>query len=368
MKVLSTVLILIVSIGLNAQDYNIYVSDAGNFNNPPWQILKFDQNGQNPTVFIDDQLAWPQDILFLEDHGTVLISNLNTNKITRHNATTGNYINDFATGISGPTRIKIGPDSLLYVLQWSGTGKVKRYDLSGNFLGDFTAVGVSQSIGLDWDSDGNLYVSSYNGDLVQKFDPNGNDLGVFINTNLLGPTNIWFDDNGDLLVVDYNGTAVKRFDNNGIYINDYLPGLGNAEGVALLPSGNILIGNGSTSSVKEFDDTGNYIQDIVPSGAGSLLTPNAVVIRSTGNVSVDNTSKTNFEIYDVDRNLFYIKDHVADIKSVEISSINGQLVYKTNEIDKNLIWNATESANGLYFIKIINRNNASTVQKVLVSH
>ncbi len=46
------------------QDFDIYVSDAGNFNNPPWQILKFDQNGEHPEVFIQQNLAWPQDILF----------------------------------------------------------------------------------------------------------------------------------------------------------------------------------------------------------------------------------------------------------------------------------------------------------------
>ena len=48
------------------QELCIYVSDAGNFDSPPSQILKFDQDGSNPEVFIDENLAWPQDILFLE--------------------------------------------------------------------------------------------------------------------------------------------------------------------------------------------------------------------------------------------------------------------------------------------------------------
>ncbi len=70
--------------------------------------------------------------------------------------------------------MKIGADSLLYVLQWSGNGKVRRYELDGTFVDDFTSVGVTQSIGIDWDNDGNLYVSSYGGDNVRKFDTNGN--------------------------------------------------------------------------------------------------------------------------------------------------------------------------------------------------
>lgn len=183
-------LTLVISSKILSQNLEIYISDAGNFSNPPWQILKFDENGENPEVFINDQLAWPQDILFLENQQVVLISNLNTGRITKHNSTTGAYIDDFATGINGPTRMKIGSDSLLYILQWSGNGKVLRYQLDGTFVDEFTSMGVPQSIGLDWDSDGNLYVSSYTGDHVRIFDSNGNDLGLFVNSNLVGPTNI----------------------------------------------------------------------------------------------------------------------------------------------------------------------------------
>lgn len=268
-----------------SQTTEIYVSDANNFS-PPWKILKFDENGENPETFITSNLAWPQDIVFLEEQGVVLISNLNSGKITKYNSSTGEYVGDFATGIGGPTRMKIGKDSLLYVLQWSGNGLVKRYELDGTFVDDFTSVTVTQSIGIDWDSDGNLYVSSYNGDLVRKFDTNGNDLDVFVNSNLLGPTNIWFDENGDLLVLDYNGTAAKRYDTTGTFVSNFITGLGQSEGVDFFPNGNILIGNGATSSVKMYDSNGNYIEDFIPSGLGGLTTPNAVVIREVNLSSV----------------------------------------------------------------------------------
>jgi hypothetical protein len=258
---------------------DVYVSDAGNFNNPPWQILRFDGDGENPSVFIGDELDWPQDILFLDDFGTVLISNLGSGRITRHDASTGAYIDDFATGIGGPTRMKIGPGSLIYVLQWNGNGRVLQYGLDGTFVGEFTTVGVPQSIGIDWDGDGNLYVSSYTGDLVRKFDGAGVDQGVFVDSNLAGPTNIWFDAGGDLLVSDYDGTAVKRFDASGNYLSDFLEGLSNSEGVDFFLDGDILIGNGGDSSVKLFDSSGAYIEDFIASGAGNLLNPNAIVIR-----------------------------------------------------------------------------------------
>ena len=82
----------------------------------------------------------------------------------------------------------------------------------GTFEDAFTAVGVFQSIGMDWDNEGNLWVSSYNGRFIQKFSPTGEDLGKIITSNLAGPTNIWFDENDDLIVIDYNGGNVKKFD------------------------------------------------------------------------------------------------------------------------------------------------------------
>src|SRR4030095_8934636 len=147
MRILLLLLFLFSSLISKTQNVEIYVSDAGNFSSPPWQILKFDQNGQNPVTFINNNLNWPQDILFLQDSGWVLISNLGSGRITKHNASTGAFIADFATGIGGPTRMKIGADSLLYVLQWNGNGKVLRYDLNGVFVDEFTSLSVPQSIG-----------------------------------------------------------------------------------------------------------------------------------------------------------------------------------------------------------------------------
>lgn len=284
---LFTLSIILLSTFAIGQTIEIYISDAGNFSNPPWKILKFDENGENPEIFINDQLAWPQDILFLEDQHVVLISNLNSGRITKHNSSTGAYIDNFATGIAGPTRMKIGADSLLYVLQWAGNGRVKRYELDGTFVDDFTTVGVP-AIGIDWDGGGNLYVSSYSGGYVRKFDTNGNNLGIFVNTNLAGPTNIWFDDNDDLLVIDYNGTAIKRFDSTGTFVSNFITGLGQAEGVDFFPNGNILIGNGTTHSVKMYDSNGVYIEEFIPNGSGGLMNPNAVVIRETNVSSVSN--------------------------------------------------------------------------------
>ena len=357
---------MILAYSSHAQKFEIYVSDAGNFNNPPWQILKFDINGKNPSAFINSNLNWPQDILFLEASNQVLISNLGSGCITRHDATTGVFISNFACSISGPTRIKVGPDSLLYVLQWSGNGKVKRYDLSGSYLGEFTSIGVSQSIGIDWDINKNLYVSSYNGDLVRKFDTAGSNIGIFINTNLAGPTNIWFDAKGDLLVSDYDGTAVKRFDSSGVFKSNFIQGLNKSEGMAYLPNGNILIGNGSTSSIKMYDSSGVYIQDLVPSRSGNLLNPNAVVVRENQNTSLNKFAKhvgkmvspligTKFNI-DPQRRI--------NLKSLVIYDACGKLVKTTSHFSQSIyLENVSE---GVYFMSFLFIDGTTSVQKIIV--
>jgi hypothetical protein len=266
----------------NEPRIEIYVSDAGNFNLPPWQILKYDENGKNPQVFIKSNLFWPQDIVFLEDEKIVLVSNLNSGKIARFNATTGAYINLFASVIGGPTRMKIGKDNLLYVLQWQGNGKVIRYKLDGSLVGEFTTVGVNESIGLDWDTAGNLYVSSFNGGAngyVRRFDSNGNDLGLFINAGLQGPTNIWFDESGNMLVNDWQAGIIREFDSNGSFIGNNITGLSQPEGIDFLSNGNYLIGNGGTGAIKQYKSDGVFVNDLVPSGSGGLVRPNAVVVR-----------------------------------------------------------------------------------------
>ncbi|MCB0663102.1 MAG: hypothetical protein KDC24_10205 [Saprospiraceae bacterium] len=321
--------LLLMAGNLPAQDYKIYVSDAGNFNVPPWQILKYDSDGSNPEVFIADHLNWPQDILFRENENIVLISNFGTNRISKFEADSGRFLSEFAYGILGPTRMKIGPDSLLYVLQWGGNGKVKRFQLDGTFVDDFTSRGVDQSIGMDWDVDGNLYVSSYNLDHVRKFDPTGQDMGLFIQSNLAGPTNIWFDDGGDLLVLDYDATSVKRFGPDGTYLGAFLTGLSKSEGVALLPDGNILIGNGASNSVKQFNQNGQYIDDLIPSGSGGLMTPNAVVIRLDKVTKVSNIETNDFIFFQNEDGEIVVEEKDMDV--LILLNPFGQIILSSND-------------------------------------
>jgi hypothetical protein len=270
-----------------AQETSLYVVDVGPNRGPPWQVLKYDENGQNPEVFITAELSRPQDIVFLEDEGTALVSNLQTGRITKYDAATGAYLGDFATGIGQPTRMEIGADNLLYVLQWGGNGRVWRYDLSGNFVDEFTSVGVTNSIGLDWDGEGNLYVASFDAAHVRKFDSDGNDLGLFITSGMQGPTNIWFDGNGNPFVVDWTGRAIRKYTPGGSFNGNFTTGLNEPEGIEFLDNGHLLVGNGGTSSVRQYDANGTFVKDFIPSGLGGLAKPNALRFRSLSSFQIN---------------------------------------------------------------------------------
>lgn len=350
------------------QVYEIWVSDAGNYNDPPWQILKFDENGENPVAIITDSIVWPQDIVFLEDEGVVLISSLTSpGYISRHDINSGEFINYFADSIAGPTRMEIGADSLLYVLQWSNTNnKVLRYHLDGTFEDEFTSVGVPQSIGLAWDNAGNLYVSSYGWKYVQKFDTDGNDMGTFISTNLAGPTNIWFDDNGDLLVVDYNGGSVKRFDADGVYIGIYISGLNNPEGFAFYPNGNLLLGNGGTHAVKLFDDMGTFIEDFIPAGSGDLITPNAVRLRDVTATSVVEAEITESFIFPSAGRIFTINpNNEKKLNTYTIFDTAGVQIDQLQFMGTGT-WNARDLPDGVYVVVADCENGKIISQKIVV--
>lgn len=349
-----------------SQEKELYVSDAANFNVGPWKILKYDANGDNPQTFISQNLNWPQDILFLEEKGEVLISNLGTNNIVRFDAETGDFLSVFASGIAGPTRMKIGPDGLLYVLQWSGNGFVKRYKLDGELVDDFTSTNVSQSIGLVWDDQGHLYVSSYNGGFIRKFNQEGKDQGAFINSNLSGPTNIEIDDDGNFLVFDWNNGVIQKFDSSGQFLETFIQGVGNCEGIEYMNNGNILVGVGALSSVKMYTKEGVFIEDFISSGSGGLMRPNALRFRNKETSRTDDEHEELFDVYPTQGTRFYFSNtNPPTGLELEVFDSSGKLVF-SSELNSDIAWDARGFVSGRYLIKIYSERGIAKAVTVFV--
>ncbi|MFZ1704864.1 MAG: T9SS type A sorting domain-containing protein [Saprospiraceae bacterium] len=350
---------------LNSQT-NIYVCDIGHFEQGPWRILKYDENGENGSVFIQEKLGWPQEMVFLEDKNELLISNFTTSNIVRFNATTGKYISTFANVPGSPTRMKIGKDSLLYVITWLGSGKVKRYTLDGTFVGDFTKTGVDSSIGLDWDTDGNLYVSSFYGKFIEKFNPSGESLGKIITSNhLIGPTNIEFDDEDNLIVLDFDGGAIKKFHKNGQHIKTLFMNTPQCEGLTRMENGQYLVGIGGTGAVRLYDTDFSYIKEIIPSGSGGLVRPNAVTVHTT------NTSST----IDHHTSEYFIKPTIGchftlasvingeNIQQIHVYTMGGALVFSEKNPSE---FDVSELKNGWYMIQATTTTGKKYQNKIMI--
>ncbi|MFN2430894.1 MAG: T9SS type A sorting domain-containing protein, partial [Cryomorphaceae bacterium] len=287
----------------------------------------------------------------------------------RHNAEDGTYIDTFASVAGGPTRMAIGADGLIYVLQWTGNGPVLRFDQNGNFVDEFTEIGVNQSIGMAWDGEGRLYVSSYGGDSVQRFNTDGTHDGAFISSGLVGPTNIWFEEDGNLLVSDYNAGNIKRFDSEGEYLGVFITSLSQPEGIAYLSNGDLLVGNGGTGEVKRFDDEGEFIGDFIPAGTTpGLVTPNAVVIRDiTTSVERGFYENLNFIAPTIGQAFYASSEMAAEVISVSVFSATGQHIV-TRSVSDRLIWDASSYPEGLYVVNATLQNGSVGRKKVLVQN
>ncbi|HAT65294.1 MAG TPA: hypothetical protein DCS66_11945 [Flavobacteriaceae bacterium] len=371
-KFILSVFTILLTMTISAQtSHYIYVSDAGNFNIPTSQVLRYDLDGSNPQVFIssDDFAAqgvgWPQDILFLEDQGVVLISCLIGNKITKHDASTGAYLEDFAAVPGGPTRMKIGPDNTIYVVQWSNSdNKVLRFEQDGTPLGEYTDTGVGRSVGLDFDLVGNMYVGSYGSNTVTKFDSSGISQGVLIDTQLSGPTNVLVEQGGTILVLNWNGGNIERFDNNGNHIETFTTSVTQPEGIAIHPvTFNYVVGNGGPGQIDEFSNDGSFVGSIVSSGSGGLLQPNAVVFRDAtlaikdfkkSKVLVSPTMGSDFKLNTIETQL---------LDSIEVFTILGQKVDTIANTQD--FWSASKLSEGIYIL--VAKQGANTfTQKIMV--
>ncbi len=261
--------------------YTVLVSSRGES-----AVKEYDLAGNFLGNFVEPGsggLSGTEDMLFHPD-GSVLVTGFANTAIKRYDGATGDYLGNFTSGYSlnTPSKMSIGPDSLIYVTQWGTTqNKVVRFGLDGAFVDEFTSVGAPNGLGHVWDGDKNFYIALYgNGGTgtVHKFDSLGNNLGTFISSFLLqGPTSIWWDSNGDMLVEDFTVGKVLRYNSQGQYQGEFITGMTNPEGIAFLPNGDFLIGDWGVDAVHRFDSTGLYL-DYFTSGNG-LTDANSVKLR-----------------------------------------------------------------------------------------
>jgi streptogramin lyase len=254
----------------------------------------------------------------IADGCDLLVAAFGNNKIMRYDGRDGSLVGTFVApgsgGLSSPHGMTWGPDGHLYVASF-GNGAVMRYDgATGDPLrGPDGAVGsaqfvtpgsggLTQSAGVAFGPDGNLYVSSLNGDRVLRYDgATGAFIGQFVPTGsggLNGGEFVRFDDNGDLFVAGFTSHAVYRYDGK---TGDPKPGPDGAAGTAefvtpgsggLVQPHGIEFENGKlyvtsfvNSRVIRYDATdGSFDEVVVTSGEGGISSSHAVAFGPAGDL------------------------------------------------------------------------------------
>lgn len=218
--------------------------------------------------------------------------------VIRVDGKTGKLIDRFATegGMSGVSDLTFGPDGNLYVSSFGGTApnsKVTRYNAStGEYIDDFVPVGsggLSGATGIAFGPDKNLYVTSRATSQVLRYDGvNGQFLGVFATGTGYGFQEVAFGSDGNLYVLNNKDTKLEvlRYDGKtGDFIDIFVSEFdGGTDGPKLVfgPNGDLFITTGAVGhSVMQFDGvTGQLVGEFVSRGSGGLYFATGLIFHN----------------------------------------------------------------------------------------
>jgi len=117
---------------------NLYVANYGNGGNG--NVQEFDINGQFVRVFTAaGHLNGPINVWF-GDGGDLFVVDWTRGAVVRFDGVTGAYKSDFITGLQNAEGVTFGPDSLIYICDWTAN-QIKRYSRSGMFIGVLASGG-----------------------------------------------------------------------------------------------------------------------------------------------------------------------------------------------------------------------------------
>ena len=301
MRIVFTSFLVILASFIFAQTHFYIANRDGN------NVLRYTMEGQFVEEFVaanSGGIIAPQEVLFHPVDGTLLVTGFNNTKIKQYDGETGDFIGDFSSGynLSNPTKMIIGEDDLIYVTQWGSVqNKVVRFDLDGNFVDEWSSVGVPEGCGMAWDAGGNLLVTTWsNGQnngasgFVRKFDEHGNDLGIVVNTSILqGPVGIWIDENSDLFVIDWTLGSVLKFDSTGVFKENFIVGMSRTEGNARGPDGKYYLCDWQLNRVNRYNADGTFDMTLVSSG---LSVPNSLTFGPDGLTNTDSPLRSSNHI------------------------------------------------------------------------
>ena len=225
------------------------------------------------------------------------------------------------------------------------TDLVQKFDTLGNYLGIYApAGGVNNNIldnlrGHAYRPNGNLVVtvgSSANSNAVPEFDLSGNYLGNFIAIGAGGlnsPFCVLFRAN-DVLVTGSSSDAAHRYDLNGNYINNLISGPNFPQQIIELSNGNLALAVFSTpSGLGIYDSNGNQLNFFTAvtglRGVYQLPSGNYVVTNGAGLHEINGTNGNLIRTIYTSANMQYISLVDYSTIPVELTSFSANVVNRS---------------------------------------
>lgn len=197
-----------------------------------------------------------------------------------YDACTGAFerVLDTRTRINGAQAIKLGPDGHIYVVS-ENLSKILKYNRETlDFMGEFVSVNGGPT-GIDFDSQGRLYVGRYGASNVRRYDSNGVliDEPIAAGGKLIGPDNgMLFGPDGKLYIPGYDSSNVMRYDPaTGEYIEVVAP---YAEGLSAMRGLRVAKDNQHLWLIAEL--SGQLLKYNIATRALSVV--NSTLVRPTG--------------------------------------------------------------------------------------
>lgn len=175
-----------------------------------------------------------------------------------------------------PSDVAIDSDGNLWVLE-TNSCRVQKFNQKGEYLDGFDEPGEVQCFSIAVDAEGSIWVASIEGEIMQ-FDSDGELLNTISGGMLAAPMGLEFDSDGNLWVAQTSGgekPPIVKFDSEG----EFLGGFGaeseliTPSDVAIDPEGNIwvteeLVAEESAPRVHKLDPEGEYVFGFGTYGTG----------------------------------------------------------------------------------------------------